>query len=220
MAKALKKISFTERAGGLTASVNLKREGAARLGTKFRALQLSRGEDRKLNLRIADAFARAMKKEVAAYVEATDLKHFDGSAVQRKRQARYLAKQVGRTATWEGGVLYDRRAMRRNKGKAIKPNAPATAEQATRLKELGFKRSKAWIQKRFTTALAGMVIRKIEEQKGFARSRRVRRSKYRLGSLLILVWREKEKQIAASVDIEAIIARFFADKAAKAGAVA
>lgn len=193
-------------------TIDLKMEGALKLSEQLRALALPRREKRKLHLWIADAVARRMKKDVREFVNASPLKLFDGSASTRKRQARFFASQVGRRATADNGVVFDRRS----RPKRARKSEAATDEQAARMKELGFRRSKKWIKQRFSFRLAGLVIRKMETAAGVTAARRSRRSRFREGSLLLLVWRERGEEIVTAVDPVKIIRGFLRARLAAA----
>lgn len=147
-----------------------------------------------------------MRKAVRERVEASPLSLFDSSDRVRRRKARSFARMIGRAATAEKAVLFD---------KGIGHNRPArsgdgaTEEQAERMRELGFRLSKTAIRRRFSKALAGFIIRDTEQRRGIVRKRR--RASLN-GSLILMVWREEGETILAQVNPEAVFRRFIRAK--------
>jgi len=177
-------------------------EGHLRLAEQLRLLALSRAERRRLNGWLAGDLQRAMRRAVRERVEASPLELFEGDERVRKRKARSFAAMVARRATADSAVLYDTGQGHRSRKRKT---TGATAAQAMRLRELGFRLSKRYIMRRFTPELAGYLIRKIETAKGIQR-RRLRKT--RSGSLLLLVWRERGEELLATVDPVAVFRRF------------
>jgi len=182
--------------------IDVSIRGHLRLAEQLRFLALSPADKRRVHGWLARELERAMRKAVRETVLASSLEHFEGDERLRRRKARSFASMVGRRATAEQAVLFDKgHGHRFTKRKT----AGATEAQAERLRELGFRLSKRTIMRRFSPELAGYLVRKIETAKGLERKRRKRTVN---GSLILLVWREQGEELLAAVDPVNIFRRF------------
>jgi hypothetical protein len=182
--------------------IDVSIRGHLKLAEQLRFLALSPADKRRVHGWLARELERAMRRAVRETVLESSLEHFEGDERLRRRKARSFAAMVGRRATADQAVLFDKGHGHRF---ARKKTTGATEAQAERLRELGFTLSKRYIMRRFTPELAGYLVRKIETAKGVERKRRQRSAN---GSLILLVWRERGEELLAMVDPVDIFRRF------------
>lgn len=198
-------------------------QGHLRLAEQLRFLALSQADRRRVHAWLGAEMQRAMKRAVRMRVLASGLEHFEGDARVRKRKAASFARMVGYRASGDMAVLIDKdfahrghkagfAERRSGKHRPTKSRSGlATSDQVARLKELGFKPSRAKIR-RLPQGVAGKVIRYLETRDG--RGRRRRRGG--TGSLMLMVWREQGEVIVAGIDPAAVLQRFLKRKLARA----
>jgi len=187
--------------------ISVSLSGHLKLSEQLRWLALPSIERRRVHAWLAGDLERALKRAIREIVEASSLEHFDGDATQRKRKARSFAGMVGRRATADEAILYDKGTG--HPKRRAKSDGRATEAQAERMRELGFKLTVRQIRRRFSQSLAGYLIRKIETSKGIERRKH---RKLRKGSLIPMVWRERGPDILAGVDPANVLRRYLKAK--------
>ena len=183
--------------------IEVRIEGDLTRLEKLRVLTHSGAERRRITSTIGRAIQKELRTRVKKRVLSSPLELFEGSEQVRRRKAAELARVVSFRARQDSVLVYDRGLTERK----VKADGMATAQQAERMRELGFKLSRAYIRSHFTATIAGIIIRKIEADKGRQQKRR-RRTKS--GSLVLLVWRTEHQAILDEVDVVGIVRRALA----------
>jgi len=187
--------------------ISVSLSGHLKLSEQLHWLAMPPVERRRVHVWLAGDLERALKRAIRETVDSSSLQHFEGDAAQRKRKARSFAGMVGKRATADEAILFDKGTG--HPKRRAKNDGRATEAQALRMRELGFKLSPRQIRRRFSQPLAGYLIRKIETSKGIERRKL---KKLRKGSLIPMVWREHGTEILAGVDPANVLRRYLKSK--------
>jgi len=176
--------------------IEVKLIGLERVRERLAFLALPARRRREILRQVGKAVADRLKKQIRAHVRQSPVPEIFPTREERTAAARRFSRMVAWRATSEQAVVFDKglEHERRLKDRA-------TIAQARRLRELGFKLSVAYIRRKFSMGLAGLIIRELEKDVKRKASRRKR------GSLVLAVWRIHGSRILEDVDVATLVKR-------------